>query len=313
MGEPIMDPCLVCGGATAVIVPQTTDFRFGAPGTYSVRECPACGAAQTWPRPDAATLKSLYETYYNSGGEGGTGYGRARERFLLSPLYRLFLAIDGDISFHAERGSGRLLDVGCNEGRGLTLYQRNGFAAEGLELNETAAAEARARGFAVATVPIEEFHPPVPFDVVIVSNVLEHALDPRAMLGEIRRLLRPGGEVWISLPNRASWLRRLFGAEWINWHVPYHITHFQRAALLRLLDDSGFTAASLRDVTPALWAAQSAIAWATRARADRRRWLRNAKLVAAAMAAARFGLFPLLWLGNRMGRGDCLVVKATRR
>ena len=36
------------------------------------------------------------------------------------------------MSFHARRGAGRLLDVGCNEGRGLAMYAANGFQAESL-------------------------------------------------------------------------------------------------------------------------------------------------------------------------------------
>ena len=44
-----------------------------------------------------------------------------------------------------------LLDVGCNEGRGLTMYAGNGFQAEGLELNRVAADAARQKGFVVVT------------------------------------------------------------------------------------------------------------------------------------------------------------------
>ena len=39
----------------------------------------------------------------------------------------MWLAVDGDISFHSVNGSGRLLDVGCNEGRGMMLFKKNGF------------------------------------------------------------------------------------------------------------------------------------------------------------------------------------------
>jgi len=67
------------------------------------------------------------------------------------------MALDGDISFHSRRGQGRLLDVGCNKGRGLLIYQHNGFSPEGLELNEKAAQDARKAGFTVHTQTLEEF------------------------------------------------------------------------------------------------------------------------------------------------------------
>src|SRR5262249_50070742 len=143
-----------------------------------------------------------------------------------------------------ERGQGRLLDVGCNEGRGLVLYRRNGFKPEGLELNSRAAETARRRGFMVYESDIEQLQPSLPFDRVVMSNVLEHALDPRAMLAAAHRLLVPGGELWISLPNRESWLRGAFGRSWINWHVPFHLVHFDRVTLGRLLRDSGFSVIS---------------------------------------------------------------------
>lgn len=306
MSEPA---CLLCGGATAVVLDGVVDRRFGSPGTWRISRCGACGLEQTTPRPTGPELKTLYETYYNYGGEKGTRYTGWRDRFFASPLYRLVLKIDGDMSFHEERGSGRLLDVGCNEGRNLVFYREAGFKPEGLELNAHAAEAARRRGFMVYETDLAHLTPSLPFDRLVLSNVLEHMLDPRATLADVRRLLVPGGEVWISLPNRKSWQRRLFGRCWINWHVPFHITHFDAKSLTRLLKESGFEVVSLCNISPALWVAQSTIATLF---PDRPRAHRSAPLLGSLILFARGLLFPLLWLGNRLGRGDCLVVKAKR-
>lgn len=305
--------CLVCGGPTVAVLDDVRDNRFGSPGSWTIRRCPVCDIEQTEPLPTLAELIALYESHYNYGGERDTTYTGWRERLFMSPLYRWFLKLDGDVSFHAERGTGRLLDIGCNEGRGLTLYARNGFAVEGLELNANAAAAARSRGFTVHQVELSQLVPTAPFDRAVLSNVLEHALDPRAMLADVHRILKPGGEVWISLPNSASWQRRLFGRTWINWHVPFHITHFTAVGLKRLLAQAGFDVISERQVSPSLWAAQSALAWKFDRDPRVIRIQRNPIAIAALMGLARFVLFPLLWLGNRRGHGDCLVVKARRR
>jgi SAM-dependent methyltransferase len=304
------EACLLCGAATRPVLDHVRDTRFASPGEWQIRRCATCGLEQTWPRPSGPELKTLYETYYNYGGESGTAYTSWRERLFLSPLYRWFLGLDGDVSFHTETGSGRLLDIGCNEGRGLVLYRQNGFTAEGLELNARAADVARSRGFRVYEEDIADLAPTLPFDYVVLSNVLEHALDPRRMLRDVRRILAAGGEVWISLPNRRSWLRALFGRAWINWHVPFHIVHFDRATLRRALHEAGFDIISERQVTPALWVALSAVAALF---PGQPRMQRSVPLVAGLMAVARGLLFPLLWWGNRAGRGDCLVVKALRR
>jgi SAM-dependent methyltransferase len=288
------------------------DTRFGIEGSFEVRRCPHCALEQLSPLPDATELKSWYERFYNFSGEHGTLYTRLRERFFLSILYRLWIRLDGDISFHTCRGAGRLLDIGCNEGRTLKNYARNGFAAEGTELNETAAEVARAEGFRVFTGPLEELVPAAPYDVAVLSNVLEHALDPKAMLKSVRRLLRPGGHVWISCPNRDSWLRSVFGKRWIHWHVPFHISHFSGNALGTLLEECGFLPMELRQITPALWVASSMVALAFARRGRPTRQLRNPWLMCGLVLACRLVLFPLLWWGNRAGRGDCLVAVAVK-
>lgn len=306
----IANRCLVCRGETGLSLAGLFDSRFGIARPYNIGVCKACGLEQTLPLPTASELKHLYETYYNFSGEAGTTYTRARQQFFASPLYRLWLKADGDISFHAFRGTERLLDVGCNEGRGLQLYQQNGFAVEGLELNTTAAAVAQRQGFTVHTQLIELFQPTQPYDVVVLSNVLEHSLEPLKMLDHVHRLLRPGGQVWISCPNNQSWLRSLFGPNWINWHVPFHTVHFSAATLRQLLSQAGFTQVQVHNRTPALWVAHSIVAHLFARSGHPTRQLRSPLLIACLILVIRGILFPLLWLGNRFGKGDCLVVTA---
>ena len=306
------EDCILCGSALERILSGLSDTRFGTSGSYEIRRCGCCGFEQTWPVPSLADLKKLYEAQYNFGGETGTLYTRLREWFLMSFLYRLWIRLDGDISFHSRSGSGRLIDIGCNEGRGLRIYASNGFQVEGLELNATAAAVARSIGFDVHTCLLDEFHPKAAYDVAVLSNVVEHSLNPRQMLLDVNRILASGGQVWISCPNNESWLRRVFGRSWINWHVPFHISHFSAETLRRLLTDAGFLNAETHQITPALWVTQSCIAWLFAREGRKNGQLRNPFLTLFLMVFARFVLFPALWLGNRSGQGDCLLVVATK-
>ncbi|HXJ23387.1 MAG TPA: class I SAM-dependent methyltransferase [Polyangia bacterium] len=288
------------------------DARFGVPGFWTIGICSACGLEQTFPLLDLSALRALYEAHYNFGGEKDTLYDRLRERFLGSAAYAMWLRLDGDVSFHGRRGQGRLLDVGCNEGRSLLRYRAGGFTAEGVEINAMAAARARAAGFRVHEGTIEDFRPTQLYDVVVLSNVLEHALDPRDMLRRVRSVLAPGGQLWVSLPNGRSWLRALFGRAWINWHVPFHIVHFSEATLGKLLREEGFAVESTNCTTPAVWVCQSLLA-AVFGRPSRPTLaLRNPALVGGVMAAIRGLFFPVLWAGDVTGRGDCLVVTARK-
>lgn len=265
------------------------------------------------PVPRQEDLNQLYEAYYNFGGEKDTRYTRLRTKFVNSWFYRVWLAVDGDISFHRARGSGTLLDVGCNEGRGLEFYRGSGFTAEGLELNSKAAEVARGKGFTVYGSTLERFATGNKYDVVVLSNVLEHSLNPREMLEHIHRLLNSNGQVWISCPNSRSWLRSLFGRFWINWHVPFHIVHFSSRTLADMLEKSGFEVTSMQQKTPALWVAHSVIARLFAKPGQPTRQLRSAPLVASLILVVRGLFFPLLWLGNVTGRGDCLVVTARKK
>jgi len=304
--------CLDCGGPLAVQESGLFDTRFGVPGDYSFAVCGACGLEQLTPRPSQEELDRLYASHYNFGGERGTAYTSARLRFHGSRLYRLWTRIDGDVFFHGVKGSGRLLDVGCNEGRGLLFYRGNGWEAEGLEPNAGAAAAARGLGFPVHAMPLRNFLPEKPYDVVVLSNVLEHSQDPRGMLERVRGILAPGGRLWVSVPDGDSVLRGVFGRSWINWHVPFHVVLFTRRTLGRLLEETGFRVESARRETPALWAAQSLVAAAFARPGAPTRQLRNPLLVGPLIVGIRAFLFPLLWLANRSGRGDCLVVEAAR-
>ncbi len=283
------ETCILCGSAFERILSDLTDTRFGTPGSHEVHQCRDCGLERTWPVPSLAALKTLYEAQYNFGGETGTRYTRLRERFLMSFLYRLWIRLDGDIAFHSRTGPGRLLDVGCNEGRGLRIYTRN-----------------------VSTCLLEDYKPIAPYDMVVLSNVLEHSLDPQQMLLDVLRILKKNGKVWITCPSSRSWLRRVFGRSWINWHVPFHIFHFSPKTLGQLLENAGYAGVEIRQITPSLWVAQSFIAYCFARKGKKTKQLRNPFLTAFLMLFARFLLFPALWFGNQIGRGDCIVAVATK-
>ncbi len=302
----------MCSGDLIVDPEPLFDTRFGIPALHHVAECTFCGVAQLAYPPDLSELKSLYATYYNFGGESHSLYFRLREWFFDSALYRLWMILDGDISFHSVIGKGRLLDVGCNEGRGLTLYRKNGFDVSGLELNPVAAEQARKRGFEVSSNTIEQHKSNHPFDVIVMSNVLEHVPNPRASISAASLLLKEGGELWLSCPNYRSWLRKLFGRYWINWHIPFHLTFFDTEGLSRLLGSMGFELLQVKTRTPAIWFGFSMIAFFFSKPKHQNRQLRNPLIVLLTMLVARTLFFPVLWLFDLAGRGDCLLIRAKK-
>jgi SAM-dependent methyltransferase len=305
--------CILCWGALSAIGLDVYDLRFGVPGRFQVASCDGCGVEQTAPRLADVELGAIYERYYNFRDDDDVGYTARRSAIVRSGLYRLWLRLDGDISFVLEEGRGRrLLDVGCNEGRNLDFFGRSGFRAEGVEPNPVACEVAQALGLRAHLGNLSDLPANELFDVIVMSNVLEHMQNPTEALEQAWERLRPGGEVWISCPNAQSWLRHRFGSAWINWHPPFHLVHFTGDALGALLRRVGFEVTELRTITPALWLAQSVIAarWAQPGRSTLA--LRRSGLVAALLLAGRGVLGPLLWINDRRHRGDCLLVRARR-
>ena len=306
-------PCPDCGGASVPLHRGLFDTRFGIDRRLDAWRCVDCGWGFSDPVPTAEELTALYRDHYNFAGARMSRYDSLRDAFFASPAYSLWTRFDSDISFHARHGHGRLLEFGCNEGRNLGFYRRSGFIAEGQEINPVAVEAARSRGFTVHEGEIEAVGPDHAFDVVVLSQVLEHALDPVEMLRQAHRLLVPGGEVWVSCPNIDSWLARLFGAYWINWHVPFHITHFDTRTLARTAEAAGFAVRAQSQETPGLWVALSLISRLTARPGKVNRAMRNPALVIVLLGITRGLLFPMLWWGNRRGNGDCLKLIAEAR
>ena len=138
----------------------------------------------------------------------------------------------------------RLIDVGCSRGHFVEAAARLGFQAEGVEPAPRVAAAARAAGLNVHAGLLEEQRfPEHSFDAVTLFEVVEHLREPRGLLTECRRLLRPGGVLVLSTGNTASWTVAAMGARWDYFHIARdggHISFFNPASLRRLAAGCGF-------------------------------------------------------------------------
>jgi 2-polyprenyl-3-methyl-5-hydroxy-6-metoxy-1,4-benzoquinol methylase len=100
----------------------------------------------------------------------------------------------------------RILEIGCGEGEtgGLALCEGKCGSYCGVEMCQAAADVARTRLTEVVVGDIERLEPPWrpgTFDVLVLSEVLEHLADPWAVLRKLRGTLRRGGLVLASSPN----------------------------------------------------------------------------------------------------------------
>ncbi len=113
---------------------------------------------------------------------------------------------------YSEAAGSRVLDVGCGNGYVLAQYARLGADVAGVDLTQTAVDLSKAR-FALAGLKGEfaltngERLPYADgsFDIVCSMGVLHHIENPRPMLSEMRRVLRPGGRIILMLYHQRSW------------------------------------------------------------------------------------------------------------
>lgn len=143
----------------------------------------------------------------------------------------------------------RLLDVGCSSGAFLMAARAVGMDAEGVEISPEASDAARRAGFRVHTGLLADARfPDASFDAIALIELLEHLREPRALLAECRRVLRPGGVVMATTPNGASWTARAMGARWDVFSLPGmggHVSFFNPGSLKLLAARAGFEVARL--------------------------------------------------------------------
>jgi len=199
--------------------------------------------------------KALYSEISESKTSGERTPRVARDplhRYLLDPIFDPFANSRAEVALSLLAGGERLLDLGCWTGAFLARVERAQRYRRlvGVDIVAAGVDAACARGFDARVVDLNADPLPFPdahFDGVVHLAVLEHLFDPFAVIREIHRVLRPGGELVIAVPNVASLtnrLRILFGripvtssdAGWDGGHLHY----FSKHALDRFLVNEGF-------------------------------------------------------------------------
>jgi SAM-dependent methyltransferase len=232
--------CPLCGEVEGRAVLQRGDLNLGHPGLFTVCECRRCGHHYLNPRPRPDVMPRYYQGDYDQYqaprpasalARADKGYGH-RKRLRLIERYA---------------AGGTLVDVGSGAGGFVAeVAARPHWQAIAVEPDVQAAATCQRTGAQVVNAPWEEAAlPDASADVITFWEVIEHLYDPRRALAEAHRVLRPGGLIVISTPNRASLDARLFGPYWVGYEVPRHLNIFSRDSLAALLVDCGFRVAEV--------------------------------------------------------------------
>ena len=148
--------------------------------------------------------------------------------------------------------TGKMLEVGCGRGELLLGAMNRGWSVYGIEMTEDFAEVARSKGIDIEHSSVEQSKSlDQTYDVILLAAILEHLYDPIATLNKVHAALRPGGLVFIDVPNERSLTMRigncymrLRGTDWtVNLSPtfsPFHVVGFSPKSLAAVLNSTGF-------------------------------------------------------------------------
>ena len=215
----------------------------------TLRACAACGSSESRPLGvkhgfslvvcrKCATVYTPYSPWYSSEFYYETYY---KDESLSPPPFVQTRLEEITAEFAPYRQTNRLLDIGCGAGNLLMAARKNGWNAQGLDVSSNAAKHVRGLGFEVFHGELHEAQFPAGhFDVITAAEFLEHLPEPRLVLAEIARLLRPGGVLWTTTPHARGLSARVLGVKWRCIWPPEHLQLFSAGGLKSLLHDVGF-------------------------------------------------------------------------
>ncbi|MEQ1592328.1 MAG: class I SAM-dependent methyltransferase [Thiobacillaceae bacterium] len=262
--------CPVDGAAGTVRYADVQDAYFGTQGHWHYRQHKKTGHLWLDPRPADPTIGDLYTNYYTHATElpAATtglwrqaialalsirlGYPAPEKTSMLAKLISHFPSVGDAAELEVMRiqasESGRMLDVGCGGGAFLCRMRKAGWVVAGIEPDVKAAARLVAQeGFPVYR-SLEELtqKEEQPFDIIVLSHVIEHLPNPMHTLTLLRSLLAAGGRLLLTTPNALSLGSRIFGASWRGLEPPRHFNVFSPDSLCQALSHADLSVVCVR-------------------------------------------------------------------
>ncbi|MGW2598860.1 class I SAM-dependent methyltransferase [Streptomyces klenkii] len=216
---------------------RTTDLLQRKPGAFTLDQCLDCGHVFQNPQLNEDGLDFYYRDFYD-------GYWEDRAGETWASLRK---AYEQRAAFAAPHVRPKTwLDVGTGHGHfcAAAADRFPGTVFDGLDRGECVELAVR-RGW------IKRAHRGLfpdlaaeldgAYDVVSMQHYLEHTVHPLRELNAAARVVRPGGHLFIEVPDPECRFGRILGRWWMPWFQPQHLHLMPMANLRRRLEDLGFT------------------------------------------------------------------------
>lgn len=221
--------CTICKSTEIEINFNLTEDR-------QILRCLNCGVECLSPQLSDEQLKILYsENYYRAWGIQGEEENEITKEMKIATFQLRLNLIRQFVS------SGKVLDVGCATGYFLEIAKTNNFEPHGVEFSEYSAAIAKKKfgdtNIFLGTLEQCNFENKS-FDVIAMSDLIEHVRIPKQTLSKAKELLKEDGVIMIMTPDTKTLSNKLMGKRWTHYKLE-HFFYFSQSSIGYLAEQCG--------------------------------------------------------------------------
>lgn len=249
----VLHECVSCGGGEISYWRQK-NFQYTESANHNefhIYRCERCGTGFLNRPPHGQWLQSIYQ-YSGQALTEAISLEEVLAREARFPNCK----VDAERMTHqANRfnfsGNGLALDIGSGFGFYTQALRKMGYRTVSINPGKYENEVFRnLNGDEPLALMFENYEPSEQFGVVMMSQVLEHLLEPDQAIKKVSGLMSPGGVLACAVPNYDSFLVKLLGTKdnACLW-VPEHVNYFTRDGLKALVERNGFRVVKVEQIT----------------------------------------------------------------
>ena len=234
-------PCL-CGASDDRLLATVDRYRI----PHRTVICMHCGLVRTDPRLDEKSYTHFYTHHYRDLYQRPGNSIQEVFNSQKNNAERRFLFITNNMALSEKS---RVLELGCGAGWNLLEFHQKNHFVKGYDYNSDYLTTGRTNGLDLSFGGIEDaLASNERYDLVILSHVVEHLLDPIGLMGRVRTLLNDRGVVFVEVPSVLNVRRKL-----MKYFQSAHTYSFTPETLNFVMTNAAYESIAVSNLIESLW------------------------------------------------------------